>query len=142
MVGALRRLLPVADHLGEGEGGGDQVQHGDPQERPHPGVGVQLEDADGGGGHGDREGGDGLAVEGGRVLLLARCVTHGDKRRPTWPGPHPSGYSARLLRSRGVQRPQNAETPVSARPMRSFWIWLVPSYRVITRASRSSLPAG
>lgn len=37
---------------------------------------------------------------------------------------------------------QNADTPVSARPMSSLCIWLVPSYSVITRASRSSLPAG
>ena len=26
--------------------------------------------------------------------------------------------------------------PVAARPMISFWIWDVPSYRVVTRASR------
>ena len=32
--------------------------------------------------------------------------------------------------------------PVSARPMMSFWIWLVPSYSVITRASRRYLPTG
>jgi hypothetical protein len=38
--------------------------------------------------------------------------------------------------------PQNADTPVSARPISSFWIWLVPSYSVITRASRNSLPTG
>ena len=29
-----------------------------------------------------------------------------------------------------------AFTPVTARPMISFWIWEVPSYRVVTRASR------
>ncbi len=36
-----------------------------------------------------------------------------------------------FLRHRSTRRTaaaaQNAETPVSARPMTSFWIWLVPS---------------
>lgn len=41
-----------------------------------------------------------------------------------------------------TSRSQNAETPVNTRPMTSFCIWLVPSYNVITRASRSSFPAG
>jgi hypothetical protein len=36
----------------------------------------------------------------------------------------------------------NADSPVSARPMISFWIWLVPSYNVVTRASRRYLPTG
>ena len=31
---------------------------------------------------------------------------------------------------------RNAEIPVASRPMISFWIWEVPSYRVVTRASR------
>ena len=31
---------------------------------------------------------------------------------------------------------ENALSPVSARPISSFWIWLVPSYSVETRASR------
>src|SRR5262249_28450766 len=30
----------------------------------------------------------------------------------------------------------SALIPVSARPMISFWIWEVPSYRVVTRTSR------
>ena len=30
----------------------------------------------------------------------------------------------------------SAFTPVTARPMISFWIWDVPSYSVVTRASR------
>ena len=30
----------------------------------------------------------------------------------------------------------SAFSPVTARPMISFWIWEVPSYRVVTRASR------
>src|SRR5439155_24878006 len=36
----------------------------------------------------------------------------------------------------------NAFSPVRARPMMSFWIWLVPSYSVVTRASRRYLPTG
>ena len=36
----------------------------------------------------------------------------------------------------------NALSPVKARPMISFWIWLVPSYSVVTRASRRYLPTG
>ena len=36
----------------------------------------------------------------------------------------------------------NAFSPVSARPMMSFWIWLVPSYSVVTRASRRYFPTG
>ncbi|MGX1031470.1 hypothetical protein RKD37_006949 [Streptomyces ambofaciens] len=45
-----------------------------------------------------------------------------------WPGPHPPMYSVRVLRKRALREPaQKAETPVSARPMTSFWIWLVPS---------------
>ena len=89
------------------------------EEAAHPGVGVQPEDADGRRRHGDGEGGDGLAVEGRRALLLDRCLTHGDKR---------SADVARATSVRRTQRrTQNAETPVSARPMSSFWIWLVPS---------------
>ena len=36
----------------------------------------------------------------------------------------------------------NAFSPVSARPISSFWIWDVPSYSVVTRASRRYLPTG
>ena len=59
------RLLPVPDHLGQGEARGHQIEDGDAQERAHPGVGLQLVDADGGRDHGDGEGRDRLAVEGG-----------------------------------------------------------------------------
>ena len=38
--------------------------------------------------------------------------------------------------SRLRTRYTNALWPVRCRPMMSFWIWLVPSYRVVTRASR------
>ena len=37
---------------------------------------------------------------------------------------------------------ENALTSVSARPMMSFWIWLVPSYKVVTRASLRYFPTG
>jgi hypothetical protein len=41
-----------------------------------------------------------------------------------------------------VKASQKALMPVSARPMSSFWTWLVPSYRVVTRAPRTYLPTG
>jgi hypothetical protein len=42
---------------------------------------------------------------------------------------------AALLREDEVHG-TSAFTPVTARPMISFWIWEVPSYNVVTRASR------
>src|SRR5260221_5079545 len=44
--------------------------------------------------------------------------------------------------TRGDLAHVKAFSPVSARPMSSFWIWLVPSYNVVTRASRRYLPPG
>jgi hypothetical protein len=42
----------------------------------------------------------------------------------------------------GFGHQTKALSPVSARPMISFWIWLVPSYKVVTLASRRYLPTG
>ncbi|GAB2786035.1 hypothetical protein GCM10027073_18020 [Streptomyces chlorus] len=39
----------------------------------------------------------------------------------------PSGPPFPYRPARRPASSQNAETPVSARPMTSFWIWLVPS---------------
>src|SRR5690606_37812122 len=96
-VDELPGLLAVTDDLGQGEGRGDQVQDRDAQERPHPGIRLEIEDTDRRGGEGNGEGGDGLTVEGGRALLLDRCVTHAEQHRPTWPAPHPFGYSGAVL---------------------------------------------
>ena len=50
-------------------------------------------------------------------------------------GPGCSRSSTRLDHAKAL-------SPVSARPISSFWIWLVPSYSVVTRASRRYLPTG
>src|SRR6267378_5886659 len=44
--------------------------------------------------------------------------------------------------ARGDLDHAKAFSPVSARPISSFWIWLVPSYSVVTRASRRYFPTG
>lgn len=47
-----------------------------------------------------------------------------------------SSRVARLATSASAAAQVKALTPVSERPIKSFWTWLVPSYKVMTRASR------
>ena len=49
---------------------------------------------------------------------------------------------ARRADDHSFRHQRKALSPVSARPMISFWIWLVPSYSVVTLASRRYFPTG
>ena len=52
------------------------------------------------------------------------------------------GRGRRPVVGGGAGGPQKAESPVSLRPMISFWIWVVPSGMLSMRASRSSRSSG
>ena len=69
---------------------------------------------------------------------VAAGVDVGQHRRPTAPRELARGRGADAARAAGEQDDLHASAliPVSARPMISFWICDVPSYRVVTRTSR------
>src|SRR5262249_14582589 len=86
----------------------------------------------------------------GRVELRHLLDRGADRERHEVVGAHvderalvgSSDRRPRRVDDDGFGHQTNALAPVSARPMISFWIWLVPSYKVVTLASRRYLPTG